>query len=189
MQDMTNPSKTKVGPNWLLQSALAAVVAFAVALVGGGGFASADDPPADGTATEAPKVRIASYSPFFQKVGDDWVIKVAKVRCVVGTCQVNEVTKARAYVRGKKFPLSAELTYPTEPIEAGQTGEVTAVLPAAAVERLGGPRRVGRVWLRIKATATLGEQSKVQARAVSRGFRLGKVPKESRPAGAGKPIR
>lgn len=167
MHGRKNPSSLR-----RLPAALAGTVALALAF---GSGASADDPVPPGPTETTPQVRIANYSPFVQKLDSDRVVNVANVRCVVGTCSINSATKARVLVRGRTFgPVT--LNYPTATFEAGSTVEVSVVLPEAAVERLGGPRRVGRVLLRVKASATVGELTTTRERTVSRGFRIGKVP-------------
>lgn len=146
-----------------------------------------DDPGSGVPEVEGPRVQIRNYArggP--QRLGEDREVGVARVRCLTGTCSVSEVVNARVKVRGQVFE-PAEVIAPLIPLQEGEVGEVKVVVPETAIERLGGPRRVGMVALRVKASATLGEETVQKSRVVARGFKLarvapqgGKGPKDAR---------
>ena len=133
-----------------------------------------DDPTNDLPEVEGPRVQIRNYGRGPERLGDDRTVGVARVRCVVGTCSVSEVVKVRIKVRRQVFE-PAEVIAPLIPIQEGEVGEVKVVVPEAAVESLADSRRPGMVALRVKASATLGEETKQKSRVVARGFKLPRV--------------
>ncbi len=82
---------------------------------------------------------------------------------------------------GRQVFEPAEVIAPLIPLQEGDVSEVKVVVPETAVEALGGPRRVGMVALRVKTSATLGDQTVQKSRVVARGFKLPRVaPQEGK---------
>lgn len=132
--------------------------------------AVSDDPTNELPEAEGPRVQIRNYARGPQRLGEDRQVGVARVRCVVGTCQVS-VVNSRIRVRRQAFQ-PAEVIAPMVQFQAGEVGKVELVVPEAAVELLGGPRRVGMAGVRVRASATLGDETVNRGRVVKRGFKL-----------------
>lgn len=178
------PSKTSKSMKSALAIAFMVVIAMLAAVLyqaGPVGTAAADTVTDDPTnelpelpEVEEPRVQIRNYARGPQRLGEDRQVGVARVRCVTGTCSVDEVVNARVKVRGRVFE-PTEVIAPASPLQAGEVGEVKVVVPEAAVERLGGPRRVGLAAVRVRASATLGDETVRNGRVVARGFKLART--------------
>ena len=178
MSETNTPRKSALAVAFTVLLAITATLLFQT---GPAGTAAAgvvtDDPTNELPEVEGPKVQIRNYARGPQRLGEDRQVGVARVRCITGTCSVTEVVKARVRVMRQVFE-PVEVIAPLIPLQAGEVSEVKVVVPEAAVEaveQLGGKRRVGLVALRVKASATLGEETVQKNRVVARGFKLARV--------------